>query len=667
MTPAVLVVDDSLTIRMDLEAVFTAAGFAPVGAATVAGARAALAAGEFALAVLDVLLPDGDGIELLQEMKADPRTAALPVMLLTSEAEVRDRLRGLRTGADDYVGKPYDSAFIVGRALQLTRPLQAAGTDAPPVLVIDDSLSVRQSLAEELAAAGYRPLTAASGEEGLRLALAARPLALIVDGSLPGGMDGATVIRRVKQDVSLRHIPCLLLTASEQREDELRALEAGADAYVRKHGDAAVLLARLQAALRRGSAPASRPDSASSLLSPKRILAVDDSPTYLNQLADALRADGYDMVLARSGEEALELLPVQPVDCILLDVRMPGLDGHETCRRVKAVPAWKEIPLLMLTSLDERAAMVEGINAGADDYIPKSGDFEVLRARLRAQLRRKQYEDENRRVHEELVAKDLEAARAKAAQEVAEARALMAEELERKNRELEAFSYSVSHDLRAPLRRIQGFAQLLQEDAASLPEGPRGNLEHILAGAERMSQLIEDLLALSRLSRAELHRRPVNLAAVAREIVADLARHEPQREVMLDAPQVLEASADARLMRAALENLVGNAWKFTSRRGAARIELGAVEGAAPAVYYVRDNGAGFDPAHAGKLFGPFQRLHRQNEFPGTGIGLATVYRIMDRHGGRIWAESEVDRGATFYFTCESASRPAALAPSSQGR
>ncbi|MBI3723412.1 response regulator [bacterium] len=424
MKSRVLIVDDSLTVRMDLGDAFAAAGFETTLCETVAAARTALSRQTFEVIVLDVLLPDADGLAFLKEIKLAAAMASVPVMLLSSEADVRDRVRGLKTGADEYVGKPYETGYVVARARELigTEP-SAARRSAATVLVIDDSSTFRELLRDAFEAAGYAVLLAETGEDGLRLAVSAAPDAVVVDGMLPG-IDGATVIRRLRSDAALQRTPCLLLTAStsDERTDELQALEAGADAYVRKAQDTAVILARLTALLRPGRASAVFA-STSSLLGPKRLLAVDDSLTYLHELAGQLRDEGYDVALARSGEEALDLLAVQPVDAILLDLVMPGLSGQETCRRIKSSPAWRETPVLILTAHDDRGAMLEGINAGADDYIGKSSDFEVLKARLRAQMRRRQFEDENRRIREALLRREQDALEARAARELAEVRA----------------------------------------------------------------------------------------------------------------------------------------------------------------------------------------------------------------------------------------------------
>jgi signal transduction histidine kinase len=216
------------------------------------------------------------------------------------------------------------------------------------------------------------------------------------------------------------------------------------------------------------------------------------------------------------------------------------------------------------------------------------------------------------------------------------------------NRELESFSYSVSHDLRAPLRAIVGFGEMLAE-AETGPLNPEQTdyLTRIRENGKQMTSLIEDLLALSKVARGEVKRTRVDLTALGREILARFKHTDPSRQVDIEVQDALVANADAGLLRVVVENLLGNAWKYTSKRSAARIELGVL---ADDVFFVRDDGAGFDMAYSTRLFGPFQRLHARRDFDGTGIGLATVQRIIRRHGGRIWAESEPNHGATFFFT-----------------
>lgn len=648
----VLIVDDSLTVRMNLAEILSAAALPAVACATLAEARRKLAEEHFALVILDVLLPDGDGIELLKEIRAMPSASETAIMMLSTEAEIHDRVRGLTTGADEYVGKPYDPSYMVARARELVQ--HNAEIPAPAeecVLVIDDSVTFREALKDALEQASYRVIVSDSGEDGLRLASDRRPTAIVVDGQLPG-IDGATVIRRIRLDAALRGLPCLLLTASEDRGAEVRALDAGADAFVRKDEDIAVIIARLKATLRSAGQDRAQDRAMASLLGPKKILAVDDSETYLQGLAEALRADGYEVVLARSGEEALQLLAVQPVDCVLLDLLMPGIGGRETCRRVKNASGIRDIPVVMLTAVEDREAMIQGLGAGADDYIAKSSDFDLLRARVLAQIRRKQFEDETRRIREQLLRAELEAVEARAAREMAEERAKLVAELQAKNEELESFSHSVAHDLRAPLRSIDGFGLALLEDyAEKLDDDAKQYLAYIRESAQQMSQLIDDMLALAQVTRSEFERAPVDLTRIARNVGAELRRAAPERRVDLIVADGLIGEGDTRLMTIAFENLLGNAWKYSSQRERAQIEVGMTDGE-PRVFFVRDNGAGFDMAYADKLFGMFQRLHPNSEFEGTGIGLATVQRVIRRHGGRIWADAAIGKGATFFFTLD---------------
>ena len=413
----------------------------------------------------------------------------------------------------------------------------------------------------------------------------------------------------------------------------------------------------------------------------------------------------------------------------------------------------------MLTARDDRDGMIEGINAGADDYIAKSADFDVLKARLRAQLRRKHFEDENRRMREQLVRRETEARfqrlthsniigvilgdiggrltdandtfltmlgysraelesgklrwdeqapsewREQTKTAVEQLRSVgsaipyeneyfrkdgsrlatmvglvlmedsdtvvgfvldrtehrLAEEklkryavaLEESNRELESFSYSVSHDLRAPLRHVQGYIELLtRETAASqLSDKAQRHLQTITDASIEMGQLIDDLLAFSRMNQITLHESHVGLDGLVQATVRDLETATQGRNIDWNIAPLPEVIGDPSALKQVLVNLIGNAVKYSRPRDPAQIEIGcAGEEDGRLILFVRDNGVGFDMQYAHKLFGVFQRLHRADEFEGTGIGLAIVQRVIARHHGRVWAEGTLDRGATFYFT-----------------
>ncbi|MEU8239761.1 response regulator [Actinoplanes missouriensis] len=640
MTPTVLIVDDSLTVRMDLNDAFSDDGFTTILCATGAEARAAFAASVFDAAVLDVVLPDADGLELLTELRGC--RAGVVTMLLSSEHEVADRLAGLRIGADEYVGKPYDAGYVVARTRQLLGEApQAAGHTT--VLVIDDSVTFREQLRDLLEPEGYAVLTAASGEDGLRMAADRRPNAVIVDGVMPG-IDGATVIRRIRLDPALRDTPCILMTAADDYATEMQMLEAGADAFVRKQQDLAVVLAKLAAVLRQ-SAEQLPIESISSLHGPGKVLTVSPERTERERWAESLRTEAYDIVQAGGIDDALELLAAQPVDCIVL-----GLDGDlelakATCRRVREVPQVGELPMIM-TGPEDR--MLDCLAAGADDYVRDSDVPEGLRVHVRAQIRRKQSHDEARRIREELMRRELDAAEERAARHLAETRAALVEELEWRNRELEAFSGSVSHDLRGPLQVISSFAEhvLDEEDGEPLGEATRHRITRIHAAALRMADLVESLLILARASRGDLRRATFDMTATARQVIGEVAARDPDRTVAFTVVEGMTADGDEGLVRVILENLINNAVKFSRKVENPLIEVGAEEDR----FYVRDNGAGFPSEQAGQLFRPFARLHDARDFPGTGIGLTTVHRAVERHGGEIWAESTEGKGATFWFT-----------------
>jgi two-component system NtrC family sensor kinase len=646
--PTALIVDDSLTVRMDLHEAFEADGFATILCATGAQAREAFRTGGFDVSVLDVLLPDADGVELLRELRSQPGAADTVVVLLSSEAEVADRLHGLRTGADEYVGKPYDAGYVVARCRRLLGERTGQQpTSTTTVLVIDDSVTFREQLRDLLEPEGYAVLTAASGEEGLRTAADRRPQAVIVDGVMPG-IDGATVIRRIRLDPALRDTPCLLMTAADDYATEVQMLEAGADAFVRKQQDLAVVLAKLAAVLRT-SAEQLPMNAIGSPHGPGKVLTVSRE-RY--RLADALRADGYDVVEADNGTDALDLLAAQPVDCIVVGL---GEGAHEICRRIKEVPQIGETPLVMTGDHDD--ALLECLAAGADDYLRWDNGGETLRAHVRAQIRRKQSLDESRRIREELMRRELDAAGERAARQLAETRAALVEELEWRNRELEAFSGSVSHDLRGPLQIISSFAEtILDEDEEPLGEQARHRVSRIHAAALRMADLVESLLILARASRGDLRREHFDLTLTTWQVIGEVHARDPGRELDFLVDPDMTADADEGLVRVILENLINNAFKFTRKIEHPVIEVGWSGPGDNPRYHVRDNGAGFPAGKAIELFRPFARLHSADDFPGNGIGLTTVHRAIDRHGGEIHAEGEDGRGATFWFTLPPAAR-----------
>jgi two-component system sensor histidine kinase/response regulator len=360
-----------------------------------------------------------------------------------------------------------------------------------------------------------------------------------------------------------------------------------------------------------------------------RLLVVDDEVRLMNALCDTLRDKGYEVTGASSGSAALAVLREIPIDLLLTDLTMPTMDGIALLKAAREIDP--QLVAIMMTGHGTIATAVEAMQLGAFDYILKPFKLSAVLPVLTRALAVRQLQVENailqKRVSERTA------------------------ELEAANKELEAFSGSVAHDLRAPLRAINGFAGMIQLDCqALLPAKSRKHLEQIITSAAQMNQLVEDLLKFARFSRLPLARRTVVMGDLVAKVLRELQAVPGNRPVAVKVGPLPDCQADAVLLQQVWVNLLANAFKFTRGKPAPLIEVGARPQPGEVVYFVRDNGAGFDMKHAAKLFGAFQRLHASNEFEGTGIGLSIVQRIIQRHGGRVWAEAKVGEGAAFYFT-----------------
>ena len=391
-----------------------------------------------------------------------------------------------------------------------------------------------------------------------------------------------------------------------------------------------------------------------------KILLVDDQPENLLSAEAVLESLGQEIVRANSGREALRHLLTDDFAVILLDVMMPEMDGFETAALIRQRERSRTTPIIFLTALGRSEEHVfRGYDVGAVDYLTKPIVPEILRSKVAVfvELARKNALIE---AHAELLQKknvELEQMISQLRRAEDEIKLLnrhlqsRVEDLIAVNRELDSFSYTVSHDLRAPLIRIDGFSRALLENYGDkVDEHGRVYLERVRSASQRMCQLVDDLLNFSRVGRMDMHPERVDLCEIARSVAAEIQTRDPERQATFVIPDHVMATGDGTLLRSVLANLLENSWKFTRRREDASIQFGITQQDGVLTYFVRDNGAGFDPALEHKLFRPFERLHSASEFEGTGIGLATVERVIKRHGGRIWAEGSVNNGATFYFT-----------------
>ena len=380
-----------------------------------------------------------------------------------------------------------------------------------------------------------------------------------------------------------------------------------------------------------------------------RLLIVDDEQAQMKAMCSTLEPEGYVAQGFTSAKQALQAMREDRFDVVITDLTMPEMDGIEFLKAAREIDS-RMIGIVM-TGHGTIDTAVAAMKAGAFDYILKPFTLRLIRPVLERALAFRNLMNENvelRRTEE--VIRNLNASLERCVEE-------RTRQLTDANKELEAFAHSISHDLRAPLRAVNNFTHLLMDECQDqLNERAQRYIERVLGGVQRMESLIEDLMRLSRVNGADLRRTEIDVSHMVASIVSELRAREPGRRIHTAIRDGLSVDADPQLLRIALENLIDNAWKFTRNADEAQIEFGEAD---TGTFYVRDNGAGFNTSYAKDLFVPFRRLHTAAEFPGSGIGLSIVQRIIRRHGGQISAESSPGHGATFYFSIPKAVEPTA--------
>jgi two-component system NtrC family sensor kinase len=553
------------------------------------------------------------------------------------------------------------------------------------IMMVENTESQAVVLRHILEKQDWQVLYARSAEEALEklsnFTEAQSPDLFIIDFHLPG-IQGDELCRRLKMNINTRSIPALMITAENKDESQRRGLESGADDYLPQPIDDDILVLKIKTLLRKSKDSHVLFGIGSSLFQSSRIIAVDNDPAYLDFLEKAFNEDGIQVDRTTGGSEALEKISGGNYDCIMIKMNMPGTGGMEICRKILEMRSTLHEPMmvLMMAAKENKEDMTRALEAGADDFIGKSNDISIIKARLIALLRRKFIQEDNRRIFEELKRKELEVERSRIETSAAEAKAVLAEkllktveqleeeiderkrmemqiknysrELERSNRELESFAYVASHDLQEPLRAISSYLQLLDKRYGDkIDDKGKDFIERAVSGAHRMQDMINDLLIYSRITTRGkrfalysleniLERALTNLSATIERSSAVITR-DPMPELFCDETQILRL----------FQNLISNAVKFCDK-STPNIHLSAKKQNSPEdwLFSVRDNGIGIEAEYKDNIFKIFHRLHSRRKYPGTGIGLAICQKIIERHEGKIWVESQPDLGSTFFFT-----------------
>ncbi|MEX2286069.1 MAG: response regulator [Planctomycetaceae bacterium] len=526
------------------------------------------------------------------------------------------------------------------------------------IVVVEDSETQALRLRHILEGEGWEVVCVANGEQALEELSRRTPDLIMVDYYLPG-VRGDEFCRRIRMNVNTRGLLVMMLTSDETHDAELHGLESGADDFVPKSADTDILLLRVRTLLSKSRSQNSILASNGSSFRRARLLTIDDSPTYLAHLCAELEQEGYQVDREYSGEEGLRRLSIENYDCVLVDLVMPGIDGIEVCREINRLRQTVDNPIavLMLTGRENKEDLTRALEAGADDFVGKSSDIAVLKGRIRALLRRKFFQEENRRILQKLKDKEVEALKARAEKELAEARAMLVEELEktaaelqRSNRELEQFAYVVSHDLKEPLRMITSYTQLLADECQDkLGDEPNRYIHYAVDGASRMRQLIDGLLEYSRVGRKLEPLEPVDLQQLIDQLLWDLQPAIREADARVEVGRLTTVYGNRMLLGQLFQNLLGNALKFHGDSPPV-VSVSCEDRDGHWEFAVADNGIGIGSAHFDRIFQVFQRIHSREQYPGTGIGLAVCRKIVEQFGGRIWVESTPGQGTTFRFT-----------------
>jgi signal transduction histidine kinase/DNA-binding response OmpR family regulator len=562
------------------------------------------------------------------------------------------------------------------------KPNRKSEDNQVEILVVEDSSTQAGQLKYILETEGYQVFVARNGKEALALISKSRPTIVISDIIMPE-MDGYELCRQMKADENLRGIPVILLTSLSDSKDVIKALECGADNFLTKPYDDKYLLSRLRYFLI--NQEFRKTDSIHMGLEiffqGQKFLINSDRMQILNLLLSTYEAavqKNDELIKAQDGlrklNEGLEEKVKERTAALTADIAQRKR-AEEMIQWVARFPSENPNPVLRvgrdgtLLYANEASFMLlhdweleigrsaplmlweaasETLTQGVGKIIDTEHGQRITSFSVAPVVNAGYANFYGRDITEfKKAEKEIHKLNTELEQRINERTA----QLEVANKELKSFSYSVSHDLRAPLRSIDGFSQVLLEDYQDkLDDTAKSYLDRVRKATQHMGRLIDDMLKLSRVTRSGFHHASVDMSTMVREISEKLQQNDPVRTVDVIIREGVFVNGDSNLLKIALENLVNNAWKFTSKEARPQFEFGTTVKEGKTACFIRDNGVGFDMTYVNKLFGAFQRLHTSLEFPGTGIGLATVQRIINRHGGQVWAEAEVGKGATFYFT-----------------